>query len=107
MKGRDWLMKWLPSRAYDNAIYAIFSNPIGMDDDQLKNGCSMIIDPFGDIIAECRSLEDSFVTATLVPEKLTLAGGHRYIKARRPDLYKNILSQDHHPEQKVVWLDKK
>ena len=27
-------MKWLPARAYDNAVYAIFSNPIGMDDDQ-------------------------------------------------------------------------
>ena len=53
MKGREWLMKWLPSRAYDNGVYVVFSNPIGMDDDQLKNGCSMIIDPFGDIIAEC------------------------------------------------------
>ena len=38
-KGRAWLMKWLPARAYDNGIYAVFSNPIGMDDDQLKNGC--------------------------------------------------------------------
>jgi len=38
LKGRSWLMKWLPARAYDNAIYAIFSNAIGMDDDQLKNG---------------------------------------------------------------------
>ena len=107
MKGREWLMKWLPSRAYDNAIYAIFSNPIGMDDDQLKNGCSMIIDPFGDIIAECRTLNDSIVTATITPEKLLLAGGHRYLKARRPDLYKEILSQDHEPELKVVWLDGK
>ncbi len=58
MKGRDWLMKWLPARSYDNAIYTVFSNPIGMDDDQLKNGCSMIIDPFGDIIGECRTLGD-------------------------------------------------
>jgi len=33
MKGKGWLMKWLPARAYDNGIYAIFSNPIGMDDD--------------------------------------------------------------------------
>ena len=49
LKGRAWLMKWLPARAYDNALYAIFSNPIGMDDDQLKNGCSMILDPYGDI----------------------------------------------------------
>jgi 5-aminopentanamidase len=106
MKGRDWLMKWLPARAYDNAIYAIFSNPIGMDDDQLKNGCSMIIDPFGDIIAECRSFDDSFVTATLVPKKLQEAGGHRYIQARRPELYREIIGKEHHPEQKVVWLEK-
>lgn len=104
MKGRDWLMKWLPSRAYDNGIYAVFSNPIGMDDDQLKNGCSMIIDPFGDILTECRTFDDSFVTATLTPEKLTQAGGYRYIQARRPDLYKDIIGQAHQPEQKVVWL---
>lgn len=107
MKGRDWLMKWLPSRAYDNAAYVVFSNPIGMDDDQLKNGCSMIIDPFGDIIAECRSFDDSFETIVITPEKLIQAGGHRYIKARRPDLYKDIIGQDHQSEQKVVWIDTK
>ena len=104
MKGRDWLMKWLPARAYDNAIYAVFSNPIGMDDDQLKNGCSMILDPFGDILAECRSFEDSFATATLTPEKLVQAGGHRYLKARRPDLYRDIIGQEHTSAHKVVWL---
>lgn len=105
MKGRGWLMKWLPARAYDNGIYAIFSNPTGMDDDQLKNGCSMIVDPFGDIIAECRSFEDSFATATITPDKLNQAGGARYIKARRPELYKEIIGQSHKSEQKVVWLN--
>ena len=105
MKGRGWLMKWLPSRAYDNGIYVIFSNPIGMDDDQLKNGCSMIIDPFGDVIAECRSFEDSFATATITPDKLNEAGGDRYIKARRPELYKEIIGQSHKSEQKVIWLN--
>ena len=105
MKGRDWLMKWLPARAYDNAIYAVFSNPIGMDDDQLKNGCSMIIDPFGDVLVECRSFDDSFVTATISPDKLYQAGGNRYIKARRPELYREIIGQNHKSEQKVVWLN--
>jgi len=105
MKGRGWLMKWLPARAYDNGIYVVFSNPIGMDDDQLKNGCSMIIDPFGDIIAECRTLGDDFVTAALSREKLIKAGGYRYINARRPDLYKDIIGQDHISEQKVIWLN--
>jgi 5-aminopentanamidase len=105
MKGREWLMKWLPSRAYDNAVYVVFSNPIGMDDDQLKNGCSMILDPYGDIIAECRNLGDEVQSALCVPEKLTMAGGYRYMAARRPDLYKDIVGRDHVPEQKVAWLD--
>ena len=106
MKGREWLMKWLPARAYDNAVYAIFSNPVGMDDDQLKNGCSMIIDPYGDVIAECRTLGDDITTATITADKLTKAGGYRYLKARRPELYKDIISQEHKSEQKVVWLEK-
>jgi predicted amidohydrolase len=106
MKGRGWLMKWLPARAYDNGIYAVFSNPIGMDDDQLKNGCSMIIDPFGDIIGECRKLDNEVVTAVCTPEKLKQAGGYRYKKARRPELYGSILGQPHASEQKVVWMGK-
>lgn len=104
MKGRQWLMKWLPARAYDNAIYVVFSNPIGMDDDQLKNGCSMIIDPFGDIVAECRALSNDLVSTVLIPEKLTMAGGQRYIQARRPELYSHILGKSHEPEQKVSWI---
>jgi predicted amidohydrolase len=105
LKGRAWLMKWLPARAYDNALYAVFSNPIGMDDDQLKNGCSMILDPYGDIMAECRSFSDDFVTATMTAEKLRLAGGYRYMKARRPELYKDIIGKAHHAEQRVSWLE--
>jgi predicted amidohydrolase len=105
MKGRAWLMKWLPARAYDNGIYAIFSNPIGMDDDQLKNGCSMILDPFGDIIAECRSFDDEIAVALITPEKLEQAGGYRYKKARRPNLYRDIIGKQHKPVQKVVWMD--
>jgi predicted amidohydrolase len=105
LKGREWLMKWLPTRAYDNGVYVVFANPIGMDDDQLKNGCSMIIDPFGDIIAECRSLGDEVVSALLTPEKLENAGGTRYLMARRPDLYRGIIGQPHTPDQKVIWLN--
>jgi 5-aminopentanamidase len=104
LKGRAWLMKWLPSRAYDNAVYVVFSNAIGMDDDQLKNGCSMILDPFGDIIGECRQLDNDIVTSTCFEEKIQQAGGYRYRKARRPDLYGSILSQPHAAEQKVSWM---
>jgi predicted amidohydrolase len=105
LKGRQWLMKWLPARAYDNGIYAVFSNPIGMDDDQLKNGCSMILDPYGDIVAECQSLDNEIVLAELTPEKLTRSGGYRYRKARKPELYRDIIGQPNVSEQKVVWLN--
>jgi predicted amidohydrolase len=107
LKGRAWLMKWLPARAYDNGVYVVFSNPIGMDDDQLKNGCSMIIDPFGDVIAECPRLDEGIAVATLAPEKLIQAGGTRYKQARKPELYRDILGQEHISNQKVVWLTEK
>ncbi len=104
LKGRAWLMKWLPARAYDNGVYVVFSNPIGMDDDQLKNGCSMVIDPFGDVLAECRALGDDVAIATCAHEKIARSGGHRYREARKPELYRDILGAEHRSEQKVAWM---
>ncbi|KAM0545326.1 hypothetical protein ACHAPJ_011398 [Fusarium lateritium] len=106
LKGREWLMKWLPARAYDNAIYAVFSNPIGMDDDQLKNGCSMILDPFGDILSECSLLGEDMAVAVCTKDKIQKAGGFRYRQARRPDLYGDILGLHHDSSLKVVWMGK-
>ena len=95
----------MAARAYDNAIYVVFSNPIGMDGDQLKNGCSMIIDPYGDVIAECRSFDDDIAVATCTSDKLEKAGGFRYKQARRPELYREILGRPHTAVQKVSWIE--
>ena len=65
----------------------------------------MIIDPFGDIIAECRKLDDDVVTATITADKIEKAGGYRYKQARRPELYRDIIGEPHVSEQKVIWLD--
>lgn len=104
LKGRAWLMKWLPARAYDNGIFAVFSNPIGMDGDQLKNGCSMVVDPFGDIIAECRLLGDDIAIATCGRQKIADSGGRRYREARKPGLYGDVLSAEHRSNQTVPWM---
>jgi 5-aminopentanamidase len=64
----------------------------------------MIIDPFGEIIAECRKLGNDFITATLTPEKMEQAGGYRYTMARRPELYRDIIGKEHESRQKVAWL---
>jgi len=86
-KGRGWLMRWLPARAYENGVYAVFTNPVGMDDDQLRNGNAMILDPFGEIIAESNRLGNDVVVALCTPDKIPVSSGYRYLRARRPELY--------------------
>jgi len=103
-KGRGWLMRWLPARAYDNGVYYVYSNPIGYDGEHLKNGNSMIIDPYGEVLSEVRSFEDDISIATITPEKLKLAGGYRYRNARRPELYRDIIGKAHQSATRPVWL---
>lgn len=91
-KGRGWLMKWLPTRLYENGVYGIFTNPIGMDDDQVRNGNSMIIDPYGDIITECHHLGDEVTVGLCTAQKVENSSGQRYLKARRPDLYTDLVT---------------
>lgn len=89
-KGRGWLMRWLPARAFENGLYYVFTNAVGVDHDTIKTGGSMVLDPMGEILAECRTLGDGVVTALCTPEKLDLASGRRYLRARRPDLYAKL-----------------
>ncbi len=103
-KGRAWLLRWLPARAYDNGVYYVFSNPIGYDGDQLKNGNSMIIDPFGEVLCEVRSFEDDIACASLSPGKMKLAGGYRYRNARRPELYRDILGAGNNSKTHPIWM---
>lgn len=103
-KGRRWLMRWLPARAYDNGVYYAFTNPIGYDGEHLKNGNSMIIDPYGEILNEIRSFENEIAIAKLTKDKIPLAGGHRYMNARRPELYRDIIGKEHTSNFRPVWI---
>ena len=89
--GRGWLLRWLPARAYDNGLYYVFSNPIGVDHDTIKNGNAMILDPFGEIVAESHALADDVVVGLCTAEKLERSSGRRYLRARRPELYARLV----------------
>jgi predicted amidohydrolase len=91
-KGRGWLMRWLPARAYENGIYAVFSNPIGWDYDTVKPGLAMILDPFGEVLVESHALDDDVVVGLLTPERIAQSSGQRYLKARRPELYGKLVA---------------
>ena len=97
-KGRGWLMKWLPARAWENGIYAVFSNPVGVDGDTIKPGLACIIDPNGEVLAESRELGDDVVVGLMTAETFKQASGRRYLRARRPELYEPLVAP-HPPGQ--------
>lgn len=108
-KGRGWIMRWLPTRAYENGVFALYTNPIGVEGDTIKPGGSMILDPFGEILNECRALGDEVVIAALDPERIKVAPGQAYIRSRRPELYEPLLEPNPHlgaDKQPEVWWKK-
>ncbi|MBI4600740.1 MAG: nitrilase [Planctomycetes bacterium] len=95
-KGREWLLKWLPARAYENGVYVVFSNAVGVDHDTVKTGNAMLVDPYGEILVESDELGDDVVVALCTGEKVERSSGRRYLRARRPELY--ALLVEPHPE---------
>jgi predicted amidohydrolase len=90
-KGRGWLMRWLPARAYENGVYAVFTNPVGVDHDTIKTGNAMILDSFGEVLVESHALGDDVVVALCSPEKIPPSYGRLFLRARRPELYGRLL----------------
>src|SRR5471030_1403679 len=87
INGREWLMRWLPARAHDNGIFILFSNGVGADDDEVRTGNAMILDPYGRIINETCAPADTLVAGELDLSLIPLSTGRRWIYGRRPELY--------------------
>jgi predicted amidohydrolase len=80
-------MRWLPSRAHDNGMFLVFSNGVGTDDDEVRTGNAMILDPYGEILVETGVADGAMVIADLDADVLPTSSGRRWIQARRPELY--------------------
>jgi predicted amidohydrolase len=94
-KGREWLMRWLPSRAHDNGMFLIFSNGVGVDMDEVRTGNAMILNPYGQILAETDSVDEDMVIADLKAQELEMCTGRRWIRGRRPELYQALTTKGH------------
>lgn len=90
--GREWLLRWLPARAHDNGLFIVFSNGVGPDDDEVRTGNAMILDPYGRILIETWEADDAMVVANLDLSLLPLCSGRRWMQGRRPELY-GVLTQ--------------
>ncbi|TWU07791.1 nitrilase family protein [Stieleria varia] len=89
-KGREWLMRWLPARAHDNGLFLVFSNGVGIDDNEVRTGNSMVLDPYGATLAETWKARDEIVVAHLDPSLQASSTGRRWLQSRRPELYEML-----------------
>ena len=89
-KGYEWIVKWLPSRSYDNNVFTVFANGVGIDGPEVRVGCSMIVDPEGIILAETTAAEDGLVVASLSKAARADSLPASHLAARRPSLYGKI-----------------
>jgi predicted amidohydrolase len=85
--GRGWLMRWLPARAHDNGMFVVFSNGVGRDDDEVRTGNAMLLDPYGRILTETWAAGDAMVAADVDLDLVPLSTGRRWLAGRRPELY--------------------
>lgn len=106
-KGREWLRRWLPARAHDNGLFLIFSNGVGIDDDEVRTGNSMILGPYGETLAETWKADDDVVVATLDPSTQPSSTGRRWLKSRRPELYELLAQRTGQEEDTRVVRFKK
>ena len=107
-KGRAWLMRWLPARAHDNGMFLVYSNGVGLDDDEVRTGNAMILDPYGEILAETWKAADEIVVADLEAKRIHMCTGQRWIRTRRPDLYGELtVPSDREEDTRKVRFEKK
>src|SRR5207245_32850 len=46
-KGRGWIMRWLPARCWENGVFGVYSNPIGVESGTIKPGGEYMAACFG------------------------------------------------------------
>jgi predicted amidohydrolase len=93
VKGREWLMRWLPARAHDNGMFLVFSNGVGEDSGEVRTGNAMLIDCYGRIIKETWRARDELVVGELDLRLLDRSTGRRWMRGRRPELYGLLLQR--------------
>ncbi|MGF6531975.1 putative amidohydrolase [Paraburkholderia sp. GAS206C] len=93
----DWLRAWLPARAADNGIFAVFCDGLELGNNEFAPGAGMIVDPCGRILTESVCVSDAciidtsaegvIVAANVDPGQIATSAGQQWLRARRPDLY--------------------
>lgn len=81
------------TRAFDNGVFFAPCNKVGTEGEWTFLGTSMIVDPYGEVVAEADDKAETIVSAELSLDQVT-AARRRYpmMRDRRPELYGPICS---------------
>jgi predicted amidohydrolase len=89
-------------------MFLVYSNGVGVDDDEIRTGNAMILDPYGRILAETWKAGDDMVVADLDSSLLEVSTGRRWIQTRRPELYEPLtVPTGFEQDTRTVRFDKK
>lgn len=73
---REFRERMLSVRASDNAAFLCYLNPVGGQDDLVFDGGSMIVDPWGDLLAHCRQFNEDLLVCDLILDQVWQARLH-------------------------------
>jgi predicted amidohydrolase len=68
-------------------MFLLFSNGVGVDDNEVRTGNAMILDPYGRIQKESVEPDDDMVVSDLDLSLLGNCSGRRWMRGRRPEMY--------------------
>jgi N-carbamoylputrescine amidase len=78
----------LRARAYENGVFVVAANRVGVEGPRHHLGRSMVVDPRGTIVAEAGTRDAELLTATVDLDDVTAARAQfPWWRDRRPDLY--------------------
>ncbi|MEX3934554.1 nitrilase-related carbon-nitrogen hydrolase [Paraburkholderia phymatum] len=92
----EWMRRALPARAIDNGMFVVYSDGAHDDtpagDHAGEGAAAAIVDPCGHVIAQDGqgARDDDMIVADLDPALIGTSPGHRWLDARRPDLYARL-----------------
>ncbi|MPW21431.1 nitrilase [Paraburkholderia sp. CNPSo 3157] len=98
----EWMRRALPARAIDNGMFVVYSDSVhdgvheeiqaGEGEDAGEGRAAAIVDPCGHVIVQDGQgiRGDEMIVADLDPALIGTSPGHRWLDARRPDLYARL-----------------
>ena len=83
------------TRAWENGVYMAPCNKVGLEGEWVFGGRSLIVDPFGEIVAQASDERDDTIVAELDREQV-YAARRRWpmLRDRRPEVYGPLTASD-------------